>query len=702
MTPGMSQRTDSVRGPRKSWLAGADEKGWAGPMANELNDLIKRVTALDAATGAELRRQVASLTGRRANGLNFERHLPEQVTLVGRPITVGDKVRFIPERGQSAAESDATWVVTSLAGPKGSKVAELLDRATGESTSRAVEDLVFVADFREPIYPGLVSTGRVERGGDKPFHTVINSENYHALEALTFTHAGKVDAIYVDPPYGTGNKDWKYNDAWVDGNDGYRHSKWLSFMEKRLLLAKKLLKPTGIIIVAIGDDQHHRLRMLMDQTFGEQNFIANITWQGSGKNDARYTAGGVDFMLIYARDEATLTASGTRWSEEKQGIDVLRECAAAAWAQAGGDPQAATATFRKLVRPHRAELEPAVYRYDQLDDRGEVFQATDLTSPNPRANLTYSLTHPVTNGEISPPEKGWRYSRETMDRLISEGRVLFGPDETTRPRFKRLLSDMETRVPYETFTLSRMPGSKHVENILGGRRFPFPKDHTVLMRWLRLVAPDDAVILDFFGGSGSTAEAVMRLNAEDDGTRQCILVTNNEVGAPDERKLRKAGHRPGDPEWDDLGVYNHVARPRIETVVTGIRQDGSVYDPEGLAANVEFLTLTYLNPTVVGLNLAFASVAPLLWMRAGGQGRRIEERTDTFDVADTYAVLFDVDASGGFLKALDDVEDLRIAYVVTDDETQFQAVASQLPKGVEAVRLYESYLRTFEINTGRA
>ena len=190
-------------------------------------------------------------------------------------------------------------------------------------------------------------------------------------------------------------------------------------------------------------------------------------------------------------------------------------------------------------------------------------------------------------------------------------------------------------------------------------------------------------------------------------------MTNNEVSVDEQKALIKKGLRPGDAEWESLGICDYITKPRIAAAITGRTPDGAPIKgdykftdefpmADGFEENVEFLTLTYLNPTVVGLNLAFSSVAPLLWMRAGSQGRRIEERTDTFDVADTYAVLFDVDASGAFLKVLDDVEDLRVAYIVTDDETQFQAVASQLPKGIEAVRLYETYLRTFEINTGRA
>jgi adenine-specific DNA-methyltransferase len=214
-------------------------------VSNELRSLLARVADVDPDTAKELRRHIDALQGRRQFGLNFERHMPESVALTGRPISVGDKVRFLPPRAEAEVESNATWTVSAITGPKKKKrVASLLDPKTKGEASRALEDLVFVADFRDPIYPGLKRSGEpVLCGGDKPFHTVINAENYHALEALLFTHRGKVDCIYIDPPYNSGAKDWKYNNDFVDGEDAYRHSKWLAFMERRLKVARQLLNP---------------------------------------------------------------------------------------------------------------------------------------------------------------------------------------------------------------------------------------------------------------------------------------------------------------------------------------------------------------------------------------------------------------------------------------------------------------------------
>jgi adenine-specific DNA-methyltransferase len=132
--------------------------------------------------------------------------------------------------------------------------------------------LVVVAEFRDTIYPGLVSTGKVQRGGDKPHHTVINGENYHVLKALTYTHRGKVDAIYIDPPYNSGAKDWKYNNDYVEGDDLYRHSKWLAMMERRLVVARELLNPVAsVLVVTIDEKEYLRLGLLLEQVFPEAN-----------------------------------------------------------------------------------------------------------------------------------------------------------------------------------------------------------------------------------------------------------------------------------------------------------------------------------------------------------------------------------------------------------------------------------------------
>lgn len=223
----------------------------------------------------------------------------------------------------------------------------------------------------------------------------------------------------------------------------------------------------------------------------------------------------------------------------------------------------------------------------------------------------------------------------------------------------------------------------------------------------------EATILDFFSGSGTTAHAVMRLNRQDGGRRQCISVTNNEVAADEQAALRKQGLRPGDAEWEKWGICDHITKPRVSAAITGKTPDGHDIKgdykftdefpmAEGFEENAEFFTLTYEAPVAVSHNLAFRRIAPLLWMRAGAAGRCIDDLPAAgWEVAETYGLLVDLDHAGAFCDAVAAWPGLRIAYIVTDDDRRFQAVARSLPDSVEPVRLYESYLSNFRFSMGR-
>lgn len=272
---------------------------------SRLTDLIAQVKARDPQMGADLESEFKALGKRRAFGLNFERHKPEEVELPGRPVRRGDKVRVLPERGTATGDS-RLWSVQKIERVDGQRIARL--RLTGDEGSEEpvslVDDLVVVAGFGDAIYPGLVETGRVERGSeDDPFHTVINAENYHALRTLTYTHRGQVDCIYIDPPYNTRDKDWKYNNHYVDSDDLYRHSKWLAFMERRLKVARELLNPDdSALIVTIDEKEVHRLALLLEQVFPEakiQMVSVVINPKGTSRPDlfSRVEEWGVPRML---------------------------------------------------------------------------------------------------------------------------------------------------------------------------------------------------------------------------------------------------------------------------------------------------------------------------------------------------------------------------------------------------------------------
>jgi adenine-specific DNA-methyltransferase len=663
--------------------------------SNLLDALVAQVE--DETLRSRLSREIELLRGSREFGLVFDRHLPESVRLPEHPVRKGVRVALRDESVPGQA-----WRVIRFT--DSSRKAAVLDGDGGEVP---VEELVVIREFGEPVYPGLRSVERIANGSeDAPWHTVINGENFHVLQALRSTHREKVDLIYIDPPYNTGNDGWIYNDRYVDTNDRAKSSKWLSFLEKRLTIARDLLKPTGVIIVAIDDGEQARLKLLMDQVFGHSNFIANVVWQGGFRSDAKYVATGHDYMLVYCKDEAALVDAGIRWRERKPGLDEALAQAKRVWDAAGGDHAGATKAWRAWMREFkvRGHVSDAVTRYTSLDEAtGEpIYTGQNLSSPNPRPNLQYDLLHPITGRPVRRHPNGWRYSREQMDALVDQGRVRFGPDEKSGAQGVSFLSEFETQVAKSFFEADRRGATKRLVDVLGDKRFPFPKDHTVLMRWISLTVPTGAVVLDFFGGSGTTTEAVTRLNAEDGGTRQSILVTNNEVGSKQAKELRKAGHHPGDPEWETKGVFEYVTRPRISTVVTGKRPDGSAYS-DGLPANVEFLDLTYLDPGMVRRGREFQAIAPLLWLRAGAVGERIDSIPETgWALTQSYGVLFDLDGLAQFAAAVADVTIGGAApvllFVVTDSETEYQHAVERLPVGIETVQLYEDYLSNFTVN----
>ncbi|QYX58089.1 site-specific DNA-methyltransferase [Roseovarius sp. SCSIO 43702] len=258
-------------------------------------------------------------------------------------------------------------------------------------------------------------------------------------------------------------------------------------------------------------------------------------------------------------------------------------------------------------------------------------------------------------------------------------------------------------------------GAGLLNRILPKRKFPFAKSLFAVEDSLRFFISDrpDAIVLDFFSGSGTTAHAVMRLNRQDGGRRQCISVTNNEVAADEQAALRKSGLRPGDPDWEKWGICDYITKPRIRAAITGKTPEGEDINgdykftdefpmAEGFEENAEFFTLTYETPVAVHHNLAFQRIAPLLWMRAGAEGSRIDALPDQgWAVAETYGLLVDLDRSAEFCDAVDACDGLRIAFIVTDDDRRFQSVARRLPDSVEPIRLYESYLSNFRFSMGR-
>jgi adenine-specific DNA-methyltransferase len=627
-------------------------------------------------------------------GLVFERHQQEGIRMPKSPLEPGSKV---------VLEADDTF--HHVVGIEGDTVT-LVDRQ-GDLTTTLAGGVTVAREFGDVMFPGLNAVDEIRLGtSSDPVHTVISGENYHALEMLQYTHADKVDVIYIDPPYNTGNRTWKYNDKFVAQKDSYRHSKWLSFMEKRLLLARTLLNSTGVIIVAIDDNEHHRLRMLMDQIYGPKNFVSNVVWDGSRKNDSKLVSNGTDYMLIYARDVEAMRAAEVQWREPRESLDEMLEAGVEAWSASQGDPAAATLLMKKWISA-LPEDHPAKdnNRFYEFENSGRVFRKKDISWPG-GGGPTYDVLHPETGLPVRVPSRGWIYSKpERMQEDIDNGSIMWGKDHTQFINRKTYLDSGEGVVPTSVFERKRTSAGKHVENVLGSSDFPFPKDVDVIARWIRLATTgkQNAIVLDFFGGTGTTAEAVMRLNAEDGGARQCILITNNELSASDDRKLRKAGFGPGDDEFEGLGVFRHVTKPRIQTVVTGMRADGSKYS-NGMAANVVFFHLEYLDRARVKYGHEFDSLAGLFWLRAGAIGPIVKRETlnQGFVVSPdaAIAVLFRPGSAAQLAGLLRETvhANLSHVFIVTDSDEQGNIAAGYFDPAVTVERIYGSYLSAFQIN----
>jgi adenine-specific DNA-methyltransferase len=708
---------------------------------SRLTELIAHAKAKDPQLGADMEREFRALSSRLSFGLNFERHRPEAVELPQRTVRRGDKVRVLPPRGSTAKGDQRLWVVKWIVKVGNQKQAELalLDNPA-EHSGAALEDLVVVAEFGDTIYPGLVSTGRVARGGDTPCHTVINGENFHALKALTWTHRGKIDAIYIDPPYNTGAKDWKYNNDYVENDDLYRHSKWLAMMERRLITAKELLNPTNsALVVTIDEKEYLRLGLLLEQLFPEA-VIEMVTSVISAKGVARVGQfSRVEEFIFFVRigdatiqlaEQNMLDDSRSATAQIGQAVDWLGLRRREPTARRGARPNQFYPIFVSIQTGYihsigdaiaddvdRATVEApkgtfAVWPLRSRDMEGlwgitpetarRHLASGYLRSRNAKAEVAQASIHYLPSGTVDAIQDG---------RIEVVGR---DADGAVQAAYRERKGVIPKRVWHMASHNAENGGSAALAKLIPGRRFPFPKSLYAVEDSLRFVTGNkpDAVVLDFFAGSGTTAHAIMRLNRQDGGRRQCISITNNEVAAEEQRALTLNGLRPGDEDWERHGICEYITKPRVAAAITGKTPEDTPINGDyrftdefpmasGFAQNAEFFTLTYETPVAVNYQTAFARVAPLLWLRAGSEGTRIDKLPkDGWAVADTYGLLVELDAATDFLRAARKANDLRIAYIVTDDERRYQALARRLPDGVEAIRLYESYLTNFAFANG--
>lgn len=392
---------------------------------------------------------------------------------------------------------------------------------------------------------------------DQPTNIIIEGDNYHALSVLNYTHAGKIDVIYIDPPYNTGNQDFVYNDKIVDNEDCYRHSKWLSFMEKRLKLSKDLLAKNGIIFISIDDNEQARLKVLCDEIFGKENFIANLVWRkkyGGGKG-SRFFVDMHEYVLCYAKNLATLSGFSLERTEDQ------------------------TAIFKETD--------------EFITERGKFYIRPLKSGLALRKTLIYDIKCP----DGSKVRTQWICAESTFKELLSEGRIVFKKLKNGKYNVYKKFYEKDKgglvlpeSILYDiAYNQNGKEELKAIFNINNGRDIPFnnPKP-TRLIKYLLSFIPNNSelTILDFFAGSGTTGQAVLELNKSDGGKRQFILCTNNENR-----------------------IAEDITYPRIKTVITGVRPDGSKYS-DGIPANVRYFKTDFVSKNKTNDKLR-REIAPL-------------------------------------------------------------------------------------------
>ena len=358
-----------------------------------------------------------------------------------------------------------------------------------------------VAELCKEKLPILVEDKKREVSTDeqKPVNILIEGDNYHALSVLNYTHKGKVDVIYIDPPYNTGIEGFRYNDKIVDREDSYRHSKWLSFMEKRLKLAKSLLKDTGSLFISIDDNEVAQIKLLCDEIFGEENFLVNTIWKKrAGPPNDRIIGTIHEYILCYAKN------------------------------------------FKEVKLYRKERTEENLSRYTNPDNHPKGPWAVDNLMANVKGgryvkSLYFPIKNPNTGEEFWPSSNGnWRFNKDKINELIKNNEIYFGKDGKGRPKLKRFLSEVREGLPFGSIWENVGYNNTATGELLGFfgtvNIFDTPKPTALMNEIFRLSTSKggNETILDFFAGSGTVGQAVLELNEQDKGNRKFILCTDNQ------------------------------------------------------------------------------------------------------------------------------------------------------------------------------
>lgn len=690
-----------------------------------IHELLAQVQ--DESLRARLEDEINKLSKQKKFGLVFEEHLPECTPLYDIPVRVGASV------AKKDGKVSDMYIVTAINGD----IANCVSKADGETEEIKVADLVCVAEFGEPIYPYLKPIDSVCNAPDSDlWHALIEADNYHALQLLEYLYAGKVDCIYIDPPYNTGAKDWKYNNNYVDGNDAYRHSKWLSFMKRRLLLAKKLLNPEdSVLIVTIDEKEYLHLGCLLEEMFPEARIqmISDVinprgtTRDGSfsrtdeylfiiqlGNNTVFYPTAGEKHYVEWYRLRRTDYESrrGTVKGGTQQFYPIYVDVDTEKIVHIG-EPIPADQDRHSVP-----EIEGAIAVFPVKNDGTEMNWG--VTPDTLQILLDNHFVRVRKNTKGKPQQYLIHYISYVQIEAIKEGKAIiegYNPDGTA------IVVENEGHIirPGSAWNNSYHNagtyGSEIIASVIGDKRFTFPKSLYSTLDVLRyfVSGKKSALIVDFFAGSGTTLHAVNLLNAEDGGKRRCIMVTNNEVSDAEAKALTKQGYKPGDDEWESLGIARYVTWPRTVCSIEGHDVKGNPLSgnyigsdipmANGFKANAAYFKLGFLDKTSVALGRQFRQMIPTLWMKAGAHGPCPYLQKGSFPQMmicreNRFAVLNDETAYAAFSESVNSMPEIETVYIVTDSNAGYREMIAGL-KCKNTYQLYRDYLDNFRINVGR-
>ncbi|TCV82690.1 site-specific DNA-methyltransferase [Sulfurirhabdus autotrophica] len=654
-----------------------------------LEDAINEIRNQDLRN--RVQEEVRKLKSDKKFGLVFEEHTPEVVPLYSAPIKKGARV---------ALKSGPLSEVYRVVKVGREKVTCIRDgEQTDEEQTFGKSEVIAVKRFGEPIYPTLVPVDRVERAPGKASHTLIEADNYHALQLLEYLYAGQVDCIYIDPPYNTGARDWKYNNDYVDSNDGWRHSKWLAFMEKRISLCMRLLKSTGILVITIDDYEFHHLRCLLESPqFGEivDLGIACIRNNPGGRATQNGMAVNHEYALFMGRSGEASIGRLPRTAEQLSRYNLGDNEGPFEWVN-----------FRKHGADSEREDRPKQFypiyvsgcsiRIPKMVWDEKCKSWVNIEAPRKSEIAVWPIGQ---RGE----EKAWSWGSERVSSDVSQLEARATKSKGVQVYVKSRVPIDEGRLPGtwwdSTLYSSNESGTKVLQKIFDATNpFDFPKSLYAVKDCLRAAGLDrkkNALILDFFAGSGTTLNAVNLLNAADGGQRRCILVTNNEASDKETLALTTQGFQPGQDEWERHGICRSVTWPRNKFTINGQRDDGTPLPGEYLTGRPitkektrNIHQLSFAN----GQSLTVAQRKHVAKLVSGVTQSRITANAWFLDDDTPASILWDITQADTYLEVIEETVHLTDFYVVTTDTRGFNALKPKITAALPPILVEEEEKR---------